>query len=540
MSQSSSASGRPIVWSIAGSDPGGGAGIQADLLTVTDLGCHGCTVITAVTSQNSVAVTGVAPCSAATLLSQLDALACDLLPQAIKIGLLSTSEQVTALAGRLASLKAHHACPVIYDPVAMASSGHAMAEAATRSALGALLPQLDLITPNSQELAALTGMAPDSPAQLIAAAEQLRTLGAAAVLVKGGHLAWSQDLCLDYFTNGQLSFWLAAPRLDTRHGHGTGCTYASAIAALLAQEYVLEDAITLARAYLQQGLAAARGVGAGPGPVAHLGWPSGESHFPRVLLPGSLEAKRLGLCWPASLPVGGQQAETGFAACQHQLGLYPVVDSLEWIERLLGWGVKTLQLRIKDPAHPQLASQIAQAVALGRQYEARLFINDYWQLAIAQGAYGVHLGQEDLERADLAAIQQAGLRLGISTHGYYEIARAMAIRPSYIALGHIFPTQTKQMPSAPQGLQRLHGYASLLKAWPTVAIGGISTERVASVLATGVGSVAVVTAITQAAEPEQVTRALLQQLAQANVQANIESANAKTSSNRGMGEAQHG
>jgi hydroxymethylpyrimidine kinase / phosphomethylpyrimidine kinase / thiamine-phosphate diphosphorylase len=503
---------RPIVWSIAGSDPGGGAGIQADLLTMSDLGCHGCTIITAVTAQNSVAVTAVDPCSSDTLLAQWDALASDLPPQAIKIGLLSTPEQVNALVGRLASLKAHHDSPVIYDPVAVASSGHAMAAPATLLALRELFPLVDLVTPNSHELALLTGTEPDSPAQLVAAAEQLRALGAKAVLVKGGHLAWSQDLCLDYFTNGSLSFWLAAPRLNTSHGHGTGCTLSSAIAAGLAQHYVMEDAITLARGYLQQGLAAARGVGAGPGPIAHLGWPSAEQHFPRVVLPGSVEAKRLGLCW-AGGSGEGLQAEASFAPCPQQLGLYPVVDSVEWLKRLLDWGVRTLQLRIKDPAHPQLEAQIAQAVALGRAYEARLFINDYWQLAIRHGAYGVHLGQEDLERADLAAIQQAGLRLGISTHGYYEIARAMAIRPSYIALGHIFPTRTKQMPSAPQGLSRLHGYVNLLRAWPTVAIGGISSDRVASVLASGVGSVALVTAITEAAEPERVTRALLQQLA---------------------------
>jgi thiamine-phosphate diphosphorylase len=174
--------------------------------------------------------------------------------------------------------------------------------------------------------------------------------------------------------------------------------------------------------------------------------------------------------------------------------------------------VRTVQLRIKDPHHPRLEQEIQEAIALGQQYQARVFINDYWQLAIRHGAYGVHLGQEDLLQADLAAIQRAGLRLGLSTHGYHEIACALALRPSYIALGHIFPTTTKQMPSAPQGLVRLSRYAELLSDVPTVAIGGISQARVPAVLATGVGSVALVTAITEAVDPHGVTLALLAQV----------------------------
>ena len=162
------------------------------------------------------------------------------------------------------------------------------------------------------------------------------------------------------------------------------------------------------------------------------------------------------------------------------MGLYPVVDSIAWLELVLKQGVKLAQLRIKDPDDEYLEKKIQQAIALGKEYDAQVFINDYWQQAIAFGAYGVHLGQEDLDVADLAQIQAAGLRLGISTHGYYEIARAQSIQPSYIALGHIFPTQTKDMPSQPQGLTRLAHYATLLKdVFPTVAIGGIQFRALA-------------------------------------------------------------
>lgn len=198
-----------------------------------------------------------------------------------------------------------------------------------------------------------------------------------------------------------------------------------------------------------------------------------------------------------------------FAATEHRLGLYPVVDSLLWITRLLASGVTTIQLRIKTLDEMQGEQDIAAAIALGKRYNARLFINDYWRLAIKHGAYGVHLGQEDLEVADLVAIQQAGLRLGVSTHDEQELARARELRPSYIALGHIFPTQTKQMPSSPQGLVALTRQVMKTPDYPTVAIGGINLERVPQVVASGVGSVAVVSAITQAADWQHATAQLL-------------------------------
>ncbi|MGP9438048.1 thiamine phosphate synthase [Ewingella sp. AOP8-B2-18] len=199
-----------------------------------------------------------------------------------------------------------------------------------------------------------------------------------------------------------------------------------------------------------------------------------------------------------------------FPAVPFRLGLYPVVDSVEWIARLLEAGVKTIQLRVKDLPDEEVEPAIIQAIALGYQHQAQLFINDYWRLAVKHRAYGVHLGQEDLDTADLGAIHAAGLRLGVSTHDDAELARAVAVKPSYIALGHIFPTQTKEMPSAPQGLQELERHIRQLDgSFPTVAIGGISIDKAPSVLATGVGSIAVVSAITQAADWRKATAELL-------------------------------
>jgi len=198
-----------------------------------------------------------------------------------------------------------------------------------------------------------------------------------------------------------------------------------------------------------------------------------------------------------------------FPPVPFRLGLYPVVDSVVWIERLLGAGVRTLQLRIKDKRDDEVEADVIAAIALGRRYQARLFINDYWRLAIKHDAYGVHLGQEDLQGTDLQAIRAAGLRLGVSTHDDMEIDVALAAKPSYIALGHVFPTQTKQMPSAPQGLTQLARHIARLADYPTVAIGGISLERAPDVLATGVGSIAVVSAITATDDWQAATRQLL-------------------------------
>ncbi len=202
-------------------------------------------------------------------------------------------------------------------------------------------------------------------------------------------------------------------------------------------------------------------------------------------------------------------ATPSFAKTEHRLGLYPVVDNLELLRNLLGLGVSAIQLRIKNLSGDAVERAVAGAIEINRRFNARLFINDYWQLAAKHGAYGVHLGQEDLETADLPAIRAAGLRLGISTHDDFETARAAALRPSYIALGHIFPTQTKAMPSAPQGLETLKRRVRELKDFPTVAIGGISVARVPAVLETGVGGIAVVSAISGARDWREATKTLL-------------------------------
>jgi thiamine-phosphate pyrophosphorylase len=203
-----------------------------------------------------------------------------------------------------------------------------------------------------------------------------------------------------------------------------------------------------------------------------------------------------------------------FAHCPDRLGLYAVLPSAEWVEQVLDQGVKTVQLRRKSTDSGDLKQEIERSVAAGIKHQAQLFINDHWQAAIDAGAYGVHLGQEDVDTADLNAIADAGLRLGLSTHGYYEMLKALHFKPSYLALGAVFPTTTKVMPTAPQGLSRLARYVHLLDGIvPLVAIGGVNGSVLQQVLSTGVGSAAVVRAITEAPELASAVSALQQEFA---------------------------
>ncbi|MCO6507010.1 MAG: thiamine phosphate synthase [Snodgrassella sp.] len=189
------------------------------------------------------------------------------------------------------------------------------------------------------------------------------------------------------------------------------------------------------------------------------------------------------------------------------LKFYAVVPSADWVARMVDAGANTVQLRNKTAIGSALYREIERSVAYAKDSPTQLFINDFWWEAVDCGAYGVHLGQEDLESADLVMIQSAGLRLGVSTHSSEELAKALAVSPSYVACGAIFPTKTKTMPSQPLGLDKLRQYVSLAGSMPTVAIGGIDLSNAGEVLATGVSSLAVVRAVTEAAEPEKIVKA---------------------------------
>ncbi len=188
-----------------------------------------------------------------------------------------------------------------------------------------------------------------------------------------------------------------------------------------------------------------------------------------------------------------------------QSPFYPIVPTAEWVARIAPLGVKLLQLRLKDAAPAEVDRQIKEALAVCRAHGCTLVVNDHWEAAIRAGADFIHLGQEDLAAADLAAIRRAGLRLGLSSHDDDERATAIEAAPDYIALGPIYETTLKKMRWAPQGLERIGAWKAAVRC-PLVAIGGITLERAPSVLAAGADLVSVVTDIIKADDPEARTR----------------------------------
>lgn len=490
-----------LIWTIAGSDAGAGAGIQADIKAAQSFSVHCATVITALTAQNSMGVEAINPVAIEVVASQLDALEQDTHAAVIKIGMLANTQQVEFIANTLKRYKTTWpvAPLVVYDPVAIATSGDALSEEDITAAVKTyLLPQVDVITPNTHETQHLTGVYLIGPSALKQAAQSFIELGISSVIIKGGHWDYPKGYCVDYAYSEQQEYWLGSKTQVTPHSHGTGCSFATAIAANLAKGYPLKDAFILAKAYINQGLRLAKRFGQGIGPVAHGGFPHHLNDYPQVIEADSWLGQELDLPHTSN----GVAAKEFAKIETRNLGVYPVVDSLDWIETCLQAGVKTIQLRIKDQNDPELEDKIASAIMLGKKYQARLFINDYWQLAIKHGAYGVHLGQEDLGCANLAEIKQAGLKLGVSTHGFYEMLRAHNYQPSYLAFGAIYPTTTKDMTGQIQGLEKLAHFVPLMNQYPMVAIGGIDLERAKEVAATGVGSIAVVRAITEANDPE--------------------------------------
>ena len=258
----------PIALTIAGSDSGGGAGIQADLKTFAALGVFGCSAITSLTAQNTLGVQGVWPVPPDFVRAQIHSVLTDIPVAAIKTGMLATADIIHAVAD---SLVDYTSIPLIVDPVMVATSGdRLLAEDAIQALITRLLPRANLITPNLYEAAALLndGLV-HTHADRLRQAKQLRALGAKAVLIKGGHGegAHAEDLLLT--DDGTQTF--SAPRLTTRNTHGTGCTLASAIAAGMARHLALPDAVAQAKSYLHQALARADElhIGQGAGPVHH-------------------------------------------------------------------------------------------------------------------------------------------------------------------------------------------------------------------------------------------------------------------------------
>lgn len=462
----------PILWSIAGTDSGGGAGLAADQRAADALGVHCCTVVAGITAQSTTEVTHIEATPPAVLQAQLDTLAADMPPRVIKTGLLGSADNVRVLAAFVDRVRQQQPLALVVDPVLRASTGAALADAELRAAYrDLLLPRATVITPNQAEAVALLGApsARDIPAQ----ARALRALGCEAVVITGGDAGATgplSGLSLDWLDTPQATGWLSLPRERTPHNHGTGCTFASALASVLALGWVLADAAVLAKMVATFALRHARAVGRGVGPViARSGFATEPSLLPQL----SLDERAPDL-WCTR--VRGRSP-----------GVYAIVDSAERVEAVLAARptVDTVQLRLKRPTgtddatwQVQLHDAITRSQRAANAAGVPLVINDHWQAALQAGARALHLGQEDLmalspdDHAQLAAARARGVQLGVSSHSLWELCRAAALQPDLIACGPVWPTTTKDMPWHPQGLDNLAWWAHMAPA-PVVGIGGV-------------------------------------------------------------------
>lgn len=485
----------PVIWSVAGTDSGGGAGLSADTRAAAAMGVHLCPVVAAVTAQHSLGVSAVFPLDAAQIRAQLSALRQDLPPRVIKTGLLASAAATDALLAQVGDAL------LVVDPVLGATAGSVSGGSTGRVAFcddalldayrHQLLPRAALMTPNRREAERLLGVASGQhPVPELAA--MLRGLGAQAVCITGGDDGSQIDgLAMDWLDSRWATGWIAMPRLAPREGeplhhHGSGCTFATAAAAALARGFAVPDAVILAKMLTWSALRDGHAAGAGSGP---------------------LRPDRRFVDDPRALPVMGFDDETSpdratltrwrevlsptaRRAAPFAKGLYAITDRPERIAALAVSGhFEHVQLRVKrgDGADAltddALRAAIREAVRDMAGRSATLWINDHWQLALDEGARALHLGQEDWASLDATAredLQQRrarhGVRLGLSSHSLWELCRARGVAPDYIACGPLWATTTKDMPWLPQGLAQLRWW-SWMAGVPVVGIGGVLTDR---------------------------------------------------------------
>ena len=461
----------PTILTVAGSDSSGGAGIQADLKAIAACGGYGASVVTAITAQNTRGVRAAEPVSADLVRAQLDAVFDDLDVRAVKTGMLATTELVNTVAE---SLGARRPKAIVCDPVMVAKSGDALLRPdAVEAVRRRLLPLVSLLTPNTLEAQVLTGLPVRTLAEAVEAGRALLALGPKAVLVKGGHLEGPR--AVDVLVTAEGIRFFEAERLDARHTHGTGCTYAAAIATHLAWGLGLEEAVARAKRFLTEAIRHGLAVGKGIGPTDPF-WDRPRPALERSARPGRLHV----LTHPGD-------------------GLARVAAEE---------GAEIVQVRDKGASTTaQRVALVREAIAVARPLGARVIVNDRVDVAVEAGADGVHLGRQDTAPEVARRLLGEDALIG-GTANSLEEALAWAGRPvDYLGVGPVFGTRTKENPAPPLGLDAL---AAIVRAVdiPVIAIGNVTAERVEGVLAAGALGVAVASAVASAAEPRAAVRAL--------------------------------
>lgn len=477
---------------IAGSDSGGGAGIQADLKTFAALGAYGSSVITAITAQNTRGVQQSRGVPRDLVAQQIDAVLGDIGADAVKTGMMWDEGIVEQVVDRLTYYKPP--CLVV-DPVIMATSGAPLLNPGGVDMLREkLLPLASFISPNLDEAAALCGFEVEDEPDIKKAAREFHARGAGFVVITGIR---RDRMSVDYGYDGSEFRAIAGPVIDTPHDHGTGCTFSAALATYAAQGFSSWQALSMAKNYVAMGLRFAYQVGTGPGPLNHM------AHFN----PGSL-------AWPE---IKDTQADLFRNwGCQSLLGQSPWLnliiggplcagrDYADLTRRAVENGVGLIQLREKNWETRELIDVAKEMLPICREHGALLIINDRVDVALAAGADGVHLGQDDLDPLMARAILGPEKIIGISASTLPEAQAAAAVGADYLGV-LAYPSPSKDCTYQPGGPALLAEMKDKLHI-PLIAIGGITPQNTEPLLDAGASGVAVISSILGADDPAEVIR----------------------------------
>ncbi len=478
----------PRVLLVGGSDSSAGAGIQTDLKFINVLECEGLFAITALTAQTHQKVFDSGEVSNIHFQNQLKT-ALDLLGEegVIKTGMFCSLDKVKSFYQMIKD----HNYKLVCDPVFESSSGNVLlSDEGVKFFKDFILPRVYVLTPNIPEAEVLCGFPINSEEDMQKAIDYLKNHGPKVIYLKGGHLEEKENDIYDLlYVNGK-TYWVGAKRYPFKSPRGTGCALASSIAAGLALGLDAEDSVILAKINLQKSIRKCRK----------------EGDY-RILRTQSFIEDLIedDMVWVGKKTLHFPKLKFESSGPH----LYPIVERAEMIERL--GSIPMVQLRIKDLEGNDLENEIVKAIEVCQKNKIKLYINDFWELAVKHGAFGVHLGQEDLETADLKLLSEKGISLGLSSHCYFEAAKISWINPSYVALGPIFHTALKAMNFTPQGVKTLRVWKKLFDC-PIVAIGGINLDRIEQVLEGSADIISVVRDITLNQDPKkrvlQLTKAI--------------------------------
>ncbi|MCO5601234.1 hypothetical protein L7F22_055353 [Adiantum nelumboides] len=482
----------PHVLTVAGSDSGGGAGIQADLKTCGALGVYCSTAITAITAQNTVGVQGSYVVPDHIFSMQLESVLSDMEVDVVKTGMLPTAQIINILCSQL---KLHPVKGLVVDPVMRATSGDQLAGVEVLDVLcKKLLPLADIVTPNLAEASILSGRPTlHSLVDMREAAKIIKNYGPRYVLVKGGHLDGLDDV-VDILYDGENFCELHGVRIKTRNTHGTGCTLASAIAAEMAKGAEVLASVQAAKYYIQEALQFSKTmrIGKGPqGPLDHL-----------FALPKHTKKLKHHVFKPSDLRL--------YAVTDSSMNQRWQRSTAEAVKSAIEGGATMVQLREKEAEPGDFFKEAVSCLEAAREHGVPLVINDRLDIAMACGADGVHVGQSDLPVHEARLLLGPDKIIGASCKTPEQAQKAYQDGANYVSCGGVYATTTKKN-NKTIGLEGLRAVCEGSADCPVVAIGGINALNVEEVLRSRLANlhgVAVVSALFDKPDVEKETRKL--------------------------------